>query len=108
MVGDLSLFHYKPRLSYFKMKTTNAAAAAAFAASASASLYGESNLNHTCILSPDYLSCSSQANASTVDSCCVETFGGLFLQTQYWDTYTGLEAQGQLLPAYSWVRRESP
>nr|POE65689.1 ribonuclease trv [Quercus suber] len=78
-------------------------AALAFAATASASLYGESVDNHTCILVPDYLSCSSKATASNVDSCCVETFGGLLLQTQFWDTYTGLESQGQLLPANTWT-----
>jgi len=75
----------------------------AFIASATASLYGESDLNHTCILQPNYLSCSKQANPTTVDSCCVETYGGLVLQTQYWDINTGYEAEGQLLPAYSWT-----
>ncbi|KAF2088717.1 ribonuclease T2 family protein [Saccharata proteae CBS 121410] len=68
----------------------------------SASLYGESDLNHTCALSPNLLSCSSGATASKVDSCCVETFGGLVLSTQFWDTYTGLESEGQLLPQNSW------
>ncbi|OQO15115.1 hypothetical protein B0A48_00497 [Cryoendolithus antarcticus] len=77
--------------------------AAALTAGVSASLYGESNLNHTCQLVPDYLSCSADAVPSKADSCCVETYGGLFLQTQFWDTYTGLESQGQLLPADSWT-----
>lgn len=36
------------------------------------------------------------------DSCCNVVKGGLVLQTQYWDTYTGLEYQGQLLPKGSW------
>lgn len=85
------------------MKSSFVSVAALLAASAEASLYGESNLNHTCILTPDYLSCSPQANAATVDSCCVETYGGLLVSTQYWDTYTGLEAQGQFLPAYTWT-----
>jgi ribonuclease T2 len=85
------------------MKTT-ITIAAAFAATASAALYsGESKLNHTCALVPDYLSCSANANHTTVDSCCVETFGGLFLQTQFWDVYTGYESQGQLLPSDSWT-----
>ncbi len=84
-------------------------AVTAFIASATASLYGESDLNHTCILQPDYLSCSKQANPTTVDSCCVETYGGLVLQTQYWDINTGYEAEGQLLPAYSWtIHGKSP
>ena len=67
------------------------------------------------------LSCSPQANPSfvlpwlvfslqfpnipfsSVDSCCAETFGGLILATQYWDTYTGFEAEGQLLPPARWT-----
>lgn len=92
------------------------------AAGAAASLYGESNLNHTCQISElpqppacgvsplintandnAILSCSAGANASLTDSCCAETFGGLLLSTQYWDTYTGLEAQGQLLPQDTWT-----
>lgn len=51
----------------------------AFAAPAFASLYGESVDNHTCVLVPDYLSCSAKATAGHVDSCCVETYGGLLL-----------------------------
>ncbi|KAI0409238.1 putative ribonuclease T2 [Xylaria palmicola] len=31
-------------------------------------------------------SCSSGANASSVDACCVNKPGGLFLQPQFWDT----------------------
>ncbi|KAK3679874.1 hypothetical protein LTR78_000250 [Recurvomyces mirabilis] len=85
------------------MKTNTVAATAALLATASASLYGESNVNHTCVLQPNYLSCSAQADPKTVDSCCVETFGGLFVSTQYWDTYTGYEAQGQVLPEFSWT-----
>ncbi|KAF2152265.1 ribonuclease T2 [Myriangium duriaei CBS 260.36] len=80
-------------------------AAAAFATAATASLYGESNCNHTCALtnSASILSCSAAADPSKVDSCCVETFGGLFVSTQFWSTYTGLESQGQLLPAAQWT-----
>ena len=93
--------------------------AAALLPTVIASLYGESNLNHTCQLGrlhcnilhkpltsssvPQYLSCSAEANPQTVDSCCVETFGGLVLATQFWDTYTGLESQGQLLPQNTWT-----
>ena len=25
------------------------------------------------------------------------------MQTQYWNTYTGLESKGQLLPQYEWT-----
>jgi ribonuclease T2 len=74
-----------------------------FISSALASLYGESNLNHTCILQPSVLSCSADAVPSKVDTCCTETYGGLFLSTQFWDTYTGLESEGQLLPAETWT-----
>ena len=49
------------------------------------------------------LSCSADANPTTVDTCCVETFGGLVLSTQFWDTHTGLESQGQVLPKDSWT-----
>ena len=49
------------------------------------------------------LSCSSRASPLSVDSCCAETFGGLFLSTQFWSTYTGLESEGQLLPANDWT-----
>ena len=49
------------------------------------------------------LSCSADANPADVDTCCVETFGGLVLATQFWDTYTGLEAEGQLFPADTWT-----
>ncbi|KAH7930383.1 ribonuclease T2 [Leucogyrophana mollusca] len=36
------------------------------------------------------------------NSCCNVVKGGLVLQTQFWDTYTGLEDEGQLLPKGSW------
>jgi len=49
------------------------------------------------------LSCSTDASPSKVDSCCAETFGGLLLSTQFWDTYTGLESKGQLLPSNQWT-----
>jgi len=81
----------------------------AAAASVQAVLYpGQSNLNHTCIVptmpqAAGVLSCSPLANASRVDSCCVETYGGLLLATQFWDTYTGLESSGQLLPEDTWT-----
>jgi ribonuclease T2 len=50
-----------------------------------------------------YLSCSRHANPAFTDSCCTETFGGLVLSTQFWDTYTGLEAEGQVLPRDTWT-----
>lgn len=59
--------------------------------------------NHTCSLQTPLLSCSPGAQAGLADSCCVETYGGLVLSTQYWDTYTGLESQGQILPKDSWT-----
>ncbi|KAK4126797.1 ribonuclease T2 [Parathielavia appendiculata] len=49
------------------------------------------------------LSCSAEAQSGLVNSCEVETFGGLVLSTQFWDTYTGLESEGQLLPRKSWT-----
>ncbi|RMZ90923.1 hypothetical protein DV736_g1843, partial [Chaetothyriales sp. CBS 134916] len=68
-----------------------------------ASLYGESDANHTCVLQPPVLSCSTDAVPGKVDSCCTETYGGLVLSTQFWSTYTGLESQGQLLPPEAWT-----
>ncbi|CAJ2513659.1 Uu.00g017780.m01.CDS01 [Anthostomella pinea] len=69
-----------------------------------AGLYpGLSTDNHTCALQPQVLSCSEEAQPGLVDTCCVETFGGLVLQTQFWNTYTGLETEGQLLPKDSWT-----
>lgn len=60
-----------------------------------------------CSLTDDYtepqlLSCPHQS-PENVDVCCTETYGGLVLQTQFWSTYTGLEDQGQLLPADTWT-----
>ncbi|KAF2874822.1 ribonuclease T2-like protein [Massariosphaeria phaeospora] len=73
------------------------------ASAASAQLYpDQSPLNHTCALQEPLLSCPPQ-DPSLVDSCCVETFGGLLLTTQFWDTYTGRESEGQLLPADTWT-----
>ncbi|KAF1959282.1 ribonuclease T2, partial [Byssothecium circinans] len=70
---------------------------------ASAQLYpDQSNLNHTCSLQKPLLSCPPQS-PSSVDSCCVETFGGLLLTTQFWSTYTGGESTGQLLPQNTWT-----
>lgn len=78
-------------------------ATALFAATASAQLYpDQSNLNHTCLLQKPLLSCPEQ-DPTVVDSCCVETFGGLLLTTQFWSTYTGGESSGQLLPADTWT-----
>ncbi|KAK4501586.1 hypothetical protein PRZ48_007395 [Zasmidium cellare] len=72
--------------------------AAAFAGSASAALYNISPDNHTCVLQPQYLSCSAKANPKTVDTCCTETFGGLVLATQFWDTWADKE-----LPENTWT-----
>ncbi|KIW49332.1 hypothetical protein, variant [Exophiala xenobiotica] len=86
------------------MAPKHAAFAAALLTSvAHASLYGESNANHTCVLEPSILSCSAGANPLKADTCCTETFGGLLLSTQFWSTYTGLESEGQLLPANTWT-----
>ncbi|KAF2999080.1 hypothetical protein E8E14_005644 [Neopestalotiopsis sp. 37M] len=69
-----------------------------------AGLYpGLSTQNHTCSLQEPVLSCSAGADPAVVDTCCTETFGGLILATQFWDTYTGRESQGQLLPRDTWT-----
>ncbi|TGJ87501.1 hypothetical protein E0Z10_g1298 [Xylaria hypoxylon] len=64
---------------------------------------GLSTANHTCNLVKPVLSCSDGAQPGLVDTCCTETYGGLILQTQFWNTYTGLESKGQLLPKDSWT-----
>ncbi|KAF1833049.1 ribonuclease T2 [Decorospora gaudefroyi] len=87
------------------MKSTfsKAGAVAILATSANAQLYpDQSPLNHTCSLQQPLLSCPEQ-DPSKVDSCCVETFGGLVLSTQFWDTITGRESEGQVLPSDSWT-----
>ncbi|KAF2253029.1 ribonuclease T2 [Trematosphaeria pertusa] len=84
------------------MRFAIAGGVALLAASASAQLYpSQSPLNHTCLLQKPLLSCPPQ-DPAVVDSCCVETFGGLLLSTQFWDTYTGRESEGQLLPKNTW------
>ncbi|KIX02143.1 uncharacterized protein Z518_08082 [Rhinocladiella mackenziei CBS 650.93] len=81
----------------------HAAFAASLLGSVQASLYGETKLNHTCVLEPSILSCSPRANPASVDTCCTETFGGLLLSTQFWSTWTGLESKGQKLPPNTWT-----
>lgn len=53
-----------------------------------------------CASEADILSCSDKTVTNT---CCSPTPGGLILQTQFWDTYTGLESQGKLLPKGNWT-----
>lgn len=80
-----------------------AAAPLLLAQPALAGLYpGLSNLNHTCALQEPVLSCTSRAQPDLVDTCCVETFGGLVMLTQLWNTYTGFESEGQRLPKDTW------
>lgn len=57
------------------------------AALASAQLYDITADNHSCVLEPAFRSCSAKANPASVDTCCVETFGGLVLLTQFWNVY---------------------
>ncbi|THH19042.1 hypothetical protein EW146_g2049 [Bondarzewia mesenterica] len=54
-----------------------------------------------CASEPLTFSCE---NTTTIkNTCCSPTPGGLVLQTQFWDTYTGFEKYGQLLPKDSWT-----
>ena len=55
----------------------------------------------TCVSEPLFYSCENTTTIS--NTCCSPTPGGLVLQTQFWDTYTGLEDEGQLLPKGSWT-----
>ncbi|CCF41495.1 ribonuclease T2 family protein [Colletotrichum higginsianum] len=84
-------------------RTIGFLAAAGLLRTAAAGLYaGLSTANHTCTLAEPVLSCSCGASPDKVDTCCVETYGGLVLATQFWNTHTGLESEGQKLPQDSW------
>ena len=59
---------------------------------------------------PNITACASETSVyscenttAIANTCCSPTPGGLVLQTQFWDTYTGYEHQGQLLPKDSWT-----
>ena len=55
----------------------------------------------SCVNVPTFYSCE---NTTVIENtCCSPTPGGLVLQTQFWDTYTGYERKGQLLPKGSWT-----
>ncbi|KAI6114944.1 ribonuclease T2 [Pisolithus thermaeus] len=54
-----------------------------------------------CVTLPLQYSCEN--TTALTNSCCNVVKGGLVLQTQYWDTYTGLEIYGQLLPSGTWT-----
>ena len=53
-----------------------------------------------CVDLPLQYSCENTTELT--NSCCNVVKGGLVLQTQFRDTYTGLERIGQLLPQGSW------
>ncbi|KAH7916360.1 ribonuclease T2 [Hygrophoropsis aurantiaca] len=53
-----------------------------------------------CAALPAQYSCEN--TTVLTNSCCNVVKGGLVLQTQFWDLYTGLENEGQLLPKGSW------
>jgi ribonuclease T2 len=60
--------------------------------------------NHTCAILPRYYSCETpvlNALQKGYDTCCTPT-EGLVLVTQFWNTHTGLEAQGSRLPKEAW------
>ena len=80
------------------MKSSLTIAAAFAAASATASLYNITPNNHSCVVQAEYLSCSSKANPKTAATCCTETYGGLVLATQFWNTWADKE-----LPANTWT-----
>lgn len=54
----------------------------------------------TCVSLPVQYSCEN--TTVVTNSCCNVVQNGLVLQAQYWNTYTGLESHGQLLPKGSW------
>ena len=99
-------------MSLFAPSSTGTDMAAAFAfvsallaaQGASASFFSLANTypNITgCLNEPVTYSCE---NTTVIqNTCCSPTPGGLVLQTQFWDTYTGYEAKGQILPKDSWT-----
>ena len=54
-----------------------------------------------CLDEPITYSCEN--TTAIQNTCCSPTPGGLVLQAQFWDTYTGYEKEGQLLPKGSWT-----
>jgi ribonuclease T2 len=54
-----------------------------------------------CLTEPLTFSCEN--TTAIHNTCCSPTPGGLVLQTQFWDTWTGFEKKGQLLPKGSWT-----
>ncbi|KAF8632964.1 hypothetical protein AX15_001561 [Amanita polypyramis BW_CC] len=71
---------------------------------------GHYDSQHTLFTGPNLSSCSLQPsvfsceNTTTIkDTCCSPTPGGLVLQTQLWNTWTGYEGKGQKLPQRSWT-----
>ncbi|KAH8079371.1 ribonuclease T2 [Filobasidium floriforme] len=55
--------------------------------------------NHTCQLSLPETACR---NTTAVEDTCCGAAAALTLYTQYWDTYTGAEEQGIVLPKNNW------
>ncbi|KAM4056808.1 ribonuclease t2 family protein [Hirsutella rhossiliensis] len=86
------------------MHHRTAVAATALVRLAAAGLYpGITTANHTCALAEPVLSCSPGALPDrAADSCCTETFGGLVVATQLWNTHTGLESKGQVYAKNAW------
>lgn len=83
---------------YITTKMQYSLLALAAAVVTKAALYDTSTANHSCVLEPAYRSCSAKANPSSVDTCCVETFGGLLLATQFWNVWAD-----KPLPKNSWT-----
>lgn len=63
--------------------------------------------NHTCIFDRPELSCVNGGNTSLspkeVDSCCIETFGGLILSTEFWTWYSDVPENEGKFPQDSWT-----
>ena len=54
-----------------------------------------------CLDQPSFYSCEN--TTAIKNECCSPYPGGLALATQYWDTITGMEEEGQLLPFEKWT-----
>ncbi|EJF66828.1 ribonuclease T2 [Dichomitus squalens LYAD-421 SS1] len=70
---------------------------------ASASFSLQTTFPNISVCASEPITYSCENTTVIQNTCCSPTPGGLVLQTQFWDTYTGFEKQGQLLPKNSWT-----
>jgi len=100
---DVGVVHVNSGPAAVKMTRTILLFAVAALSKLDRAAAGASN---TCHNTPPLLSCclSGQPDLAKANPCCLETFGGLVLSTQFWFTHTtGSESSKQLLPRNSFT-----